>query len=126
MSYDVGMARDAALDALGDASRREILRLLAEGEQPVHALASQLPVSRPAVSRHLRVLADAGLVAARAEGTRRLYRLEATGPAAVRSYLEEVWGQGMARFALVAENVPGDERVAEAGEVSDGETEGGG
>lgn len=104
------MTPDVALDALGDASRRDILRVLAAGEQPVHELAARLPVSRPAVSRHLRVLSDAGLVTARAEGTRRYYRLEVDGLTAVRAYLEEVWGDGMARFALLAENLEEEDR----------------
>jgi len=61
-----------------------------------------LPISRPAVSRHLRLLKDAALVTERAEGTRRLYRLQAEGVAAVRDYLETVWGEAAARFRLAA------------------------
>ena len=94
----------AAFDALGDAQRREILRLLGEGDKPVHALAEALPISRPAVSRHLRVLKDSGLVDQRAEGTERIYSLAPDGAAAVQSYLETVWGDAIARFRLVAEN----------------------
>lgn len=94
----------AALDALGDPQRREILRLLGEGDKPVHALAGALPISRPAVSRHLRVLKDAGFVDQRAEGTERIYSLAADGAAAVQAYLETVWGDAIARFRLVAEN----------------------
>ena len=67
-------------------------------------LADALPISRPAVSRHLRLLKDAGLVADRTEGTRRLYRLHDEGIAAVRGYLEQVWGEAAARFRLAAEN----------------------
>jgi DNA-binding transcriptional ArsR family regulator len=95
---------DAALDALGDPQRREILRLLGEGDKPVHAIAESLPISRPAVSRHLRVLKAAGLVDQRAQGTARIYSLETEGVAAVQAYLETVWGDAVARFRLVAEN----------------------
>ncbi|MCW2786168.1 MAG: hypothetical protein JWP74_2685 [Marmoricola sp.] len=95
---------NAALDALGDPQRREILRLLGDGDKPVHALAEALPISRPAVSRHLRVLKAAGLVDQRAEGTERIYSLEAAGVAAVQSYLESVWGEAITRFRILAEN----------------------
>ena len=67
-------------------------------------LADELPISRPAVSRHLRLLKDAGLVSDRAEGTRRLYRLHDEGIEAVRAYLSEVWGDAAARFRIAAEN----------------------
>jgi len=91
-------------DALGDPNRRVILELLRGGDRSVGELAEELPISRPAVSRHLRLLKEAGLVTDRAEGTRRLYRLHDEGLGAVRGYLEEVWGQAPARFQLVAEN----------------------
>ena len=68
-------------------------------------LADDLPISRPAVSRHLRLLKEAGLVSDRAEGTRRFYRLHTDGVDAVRSYLEEVWGDALTRFKLYAENL---------------------
>ena len=90
--------------ALGDPNRRAIVELLAAGDRSVSELAGELPISRPAVSRHLRLLKEAGLVADRAEGTRRLYRLDDEGIAAVRRYLEDVWGEAAARFRLVAEN----------------------
>jgi DNA-binding transcriptional ArsR family regulator len=70
----------------------------------VQELADALPISRPAVSRHLRLLKQAGLVADRAEGTRRLYRLHDEGIEAVRAYLELLWGEAGARFRLVADN----------------------
>src|SRR4051795_7168494 len=92
--------------ALGDANRRAIVELLGGGDRSVRELADALPISRPAVSRHLRLLKEAGLVADRAEGTRRLYRLHDEGIAAVREYLEQVWGEAAARFRLVAENTP--------------------
>src|SRR3954447_9001328 len=91
-------------DALGDPNRRAIVELLARGDRSVRELADALPISRPAVSRHLRLLKDAGLVTDRAIGTRRLYRLHDEGIAAVRSYLEEVWGDAAGRFRLAAEN----------------------
>jgi DNA-binding transcriptional ArsR family regulator len=91
-------------EALGDATRREILRLLSEGDRPVNEIAASLPISRPAVSRHLRLLRQAGMVAERADGTRRIYHLEDDGIKAVRAYLEGVWGEAAARFRLLAEN----------------------
>src|SRR3954466_11853572 len=91
-------------DALGDPNRRAILALLGTPERSVQQLADALPISRPAVSRHLRVLKNAGLVTDRPEGTRRLYRLHGEGIAAVRAYLAQVWGDAAARFRLPAEN----------------------
>jgi DNA-binding transcriptional ArsR family regulator len=91
-------------DALADSNRRAIAELLGAGERSVRELADEMPISRPAVSRHLRVLKDAGLVADRAEGTRRLYRLHDEGIEAVRSYLEQVWGEAAVRFKLLADN----------------------
>jgi DNA-binding transcriptional ArsR family regulator len=91
-------------EALGDPNRRTIVELLAGGDRSVQEIAAELPISRPAVSRHLRLLKDAGLVADRAEGTRRLYRLHDEGIEAVRAYLEQVWGDAAARFRIAAEN----------------------
>jgi DNA-binding transcriptional ArsR family regulator len=91
-------------EALGDPNRRAIAQLLGEGERSVQELADAMPISRPAVSRHLRLLKDAGLVADRAEGTRRLYRLHDEGIEAVRAYLEQVWGEAATRFKLAADN----------------------
>jgi DNA-binding transcriptional ArsR family regulator len=90
--------------ALGDPNRRAIVELLVPGERSVRELAEALPISRPAVSRHLRILKEAGLVAEEPRGTRRLYRLHDQGAAAVAEYLERVWGEAAARFRLVAEN----------------------
>jgi DNA-binding transcriptional ArsR family regulator len=70
----------------------------------VREIADALPISRPAVSRHLRLLKDAGLVTDRAQGTRRLYRLHDEGIDAVQAYLEQVWGEAAARFKLLADN----------------------
>ena len=91
-------------DALGDPNRRAIVEQLRAGDRSVQQLADALPISRPAVSRHLRLLKQAGLVTDRAEGTRRLYRLHDDGIAAVRDYLEAVWGETAARFRIAADN----------------------
>lgn len=91
-------------EALGDPHRREILELLHGGERSVREIADEMPITRPAVSRHLRLLKEAGLVTSSAEGTRRLYRLHDKGLDAVRAYLQDVWGDAAARFRLVADN----------------------
>ena len=80
------------LDALGDATRRAIVEGLRDGERTVGDLAAGLPVSRPAVSQHLAVLRAAGLVLERAQGTRRFYRLDATGLVRVQHRLDAMWG----------------------------------
>jgi DNA-binding transcriptional ArsR family regulator len=98
---------DAAADpfeALGDPHRRAILGLLSADGRSVREIAEALPISRPAVSRHLRLLKAAGFVAEEPQGTRRIYRLQEEGLAAVQAYLERVWGEAGARFRLVAEN----------------------
>lgn len=97
-------------EALGDPNRREILRLLAAGDKPVIELAAALPISRPAVSRHLRLLKEAGMVAERASGTRRIYHLRDEGMHAIQAYLEHVWGDAAVRFRLLAENTGDPER----------------
>jgi DNA-binding transcriptional ArsR family regulator len=91
-------------DALGDPNRRAIVEQLRAGARSVQQLADALPISRPAVSRHLRLLKRAGLVTDRADGTRRLYSLHDRGIDAVRDYLEAVWGEAAARFRIAAEN----------------------
>ena len=91
-------------EALGDPNRRDILRLLSGGDKPVQEIAAAMPISRPAVSRHLRLLKDAGLVAEQAQGTRRIYHLQEQGLHAVQAYLEGIWGDAAARFRLLAEN----------------------
>ena len=93
----------AVLTALGDPTRQAILDLLLEGPQPVGELAALLPVSRPAVSQHLRVLTEAGLVRHRADGARRLYQLDPAGLAALRGYLERFWGRALEDFKAAAE-----------------------
>ena len=94
-------------DALGDPNRRAIVELLGAHERSVQELADLLPISRPAVSRHLRLLKQAGLVVERPRGTRRIYTLHDQGMHAVRSYLEQVWGDAAAQFRAVAD-VAGD------------------
>jgi DNA-binding transcriptional ArsR family regulator len=91
-------------EALGDPTRRELLRQLADGDRSVTELAGTVPISRPAVSRHLRVLKEAGLVEEAPRGTRRIYHLREEGIEAVRAYLEQVWGDAATRFRLTAEN----------------------
>jgi DNA-binding transcriptional ArsR family regulator len=91
-------------DALGDPHRRQILELLRDGERSVRAIADEMPISRPAVSRHLRLLKEAGLVRERAVGARRLYALDGLGAKEIRRYLESVWGEAAARYRIVAEN----------------------
>jgi len=92
-------------EALGDANRREILRLLSSGDKPVREIADAMTISRPAVSRHLRLLKDAGMVTEEARGTRRIYHLQEQGLHAVQAYLEGIWGEAAVRFRLLAENL---------------------
>jgi DNA-binding transcriptional ArsR family regulator len=91
------------IEALGDATRRAIFERLAERPSPVGELANELPVSRPAVSQHLRVLKDAGLVTDRPAGTRRIYQLDPDGVAALRDYLDGFWNRSLASFKRAAE-----------------------
>ncbi len=99
-----------AFDALGDPNRRAIVELLGAHERSVQELADALPISRPAVSRHLRVLKRAGLVVEKPQGTRRIYQLHDQGVEAVQAYMERVWGEAAARFGLVASNTTRDRR----------------
>ena len=91
-------------EALGDPNRRAIVELLGARARSVQELADELPISRPAVSRHLRLLKQAGLVVEEPRGTRRIYQLHDEGVAALRAYVERVWGDAAARFQLVASN----------------------
>jgi DNA-binding transcriptional ArsR family regulator len=91
-------------DALGDTNRRAIVELLGSGGRTVGEIADSLPISRPAVSRHLRLLKQAGLVIDEPRGTRRIYQLHARGVEAVEAYLLQVWGDAATRFKLLAEN----------------------
>jgi DNA-binding transcriptional ArsR family regulator len=94
----------AALDALGDPNRRAIVEILSAGGRSVQEIADQLPISRPAVSRHLRLLRSAGLVDDRVDGTRRVYELRDEGVEAIRAYFADVWDRAIPRFRIVAEN----------------------
>ena len=90
--------------ALADPTRRAVFERLRRGPRPVGELARDLPVSRPAVSQHLRVLKDAGLVTERREGTRRLYRIDPDGLAALRDYFDEFWNEALTAFKAAAES----------------------
>jgi DNA-binding transcriptional ArsR family regulator len=92
-----------AKQALGDPTRRSIFERLRNGPRAVGELARELPVSRPAVSQHLRVLKEAGLVTERRNGTRRIYRIERVGLAELREYIESFWDDALAAFAAAAE-----------------------
>ena len=92
------MATNEVLDALGDPTRRALCDLLAAGPLPVGRLAEQVPVSRPAVSQHLKVLKDVGLVVDQQQGTRRLYRVDPAGLAVLRTYLDQFWERSLAAF----------------------------
>ncbi len=94
---------DARLGLFGDPTRRAIFELLARHPASVGELARQLPVSRPAVSQHLRVLKEGGLVVSRADGTRRVYQLDPAGVSALRAYLDRVWTEALKAFQEVAE-----------------------
>jgi DNA-binding transcriptional ArsR family regulator len=96
--------------ALSDPTRRAIFERLADGPRSVGELAADLPVSRPAVSQHLKVLKGAGLVDDRAQGTRRLYRIDPHGVAAMRDYLDGFWDQALASFKAAVEGPDGKEQ----------------
>jgi DNA-binding transcriptional ArsR family regulator len=95
------------LDALGDPTRRSIFERLRRGARSVTELADELPVSRPAVSQHLRVLKDAGLVRERRDGTRRLYRIDPDGLGEVRDYFETFWSDVLTAFKDAVEHQRG-------------------
>jgi DNA-binding transcriptional ArsR family regulator len=96
----------AGLDALADATRMAIFQKLANGPIAVNELARTLPVTRPAVSQHLKVLKDAGLVADSKAGTRRLYQLNPEGVARLRAHFDQMWTQAMSAFQVAAEKEP--------------------
>jgi DNA-binding transcriptional ArsR family regulator len=101
MANKLALAR--AFTALADPTRREIFERVASRAQAVGELAEELPITRPAVSQHLKVLSDAGLVTARAEGTRRIYALDPQGLAGLRDYLDGFWQRSLTAFARAAE-----------------------
>jgi DNA-binding transcriptional ArsR family regulator len=92
------------MDALGDRTRRAIFEMLRNGPLAVGEIAGELPVSRPAVSQHLRVLKEAGLVTERRNGTRRIYRVDPDGVATLRAYFDEFWNEALAAFKEAAED----------------------
>ena len=98
--------------ALADPTRESIVRLLVEGERSVGDIAERLPVSRPAVSKHLRVLEGAGLARVRADGTRRLYSVDPAALAVLRDEMDRLWQRALARYALVADNTRPRKRSA--------------
>ena len=102
MTYHYAMS-DRFFAALADPTRRDLFERVARRPQTVGALAAQLPVSRPAVSQHLKVLKDAGLVADERHGTSRVYRIDPIGLGPVRRWLDEQWSHGLANFKQLAE-----------------------
>jgi DNA-binding transcriptional ArsR family regulator len=108
------MAYQTALVALADPTRRRVFERLRAGSRSVGQIAQGLPVSRPAVSQHLKVLKEAGLVTDRAEGTRRVYSIDPHGLAAVRRYFDQFWENALEAFAAEVEaddeNHPGREK----------------
>jgi DNA-binding transcriptional ArsR family regulator len=91
------------MTVLGDPTRQAIFDRLSDGPRPVGELAAELPVSRPAVSQHLKVLKEAGLVVDRAAGNRRIYQLDPAGLGALRAQLDEFWTKALANFKAAAE-----------------------
>ena len=103
------MAYENAIHALGDPTRRTVFELLRAGPRSVGDLAHGLPVSRPAVSQHLRVLKEAGLVHERREGTRNFYSVNGEGLAELREYFERFWDEALVAFKAAAESEGGDQ-----------------
>jgi DNA-binding transcriptional ArsR family regulator len=103
-------ANASGISALADPTRRAVFERLRAGPVSVGEIARELPVSRPAVSQHLRVLKEAGLVTERKDGTRRLYRLDPDGLEALRAYFEEFWTVALASFKVAAETEQRRER----------------
>src|SRR4029434_5563770 len=97
------MAYSSALVALADSTRRRVFEVLRTGPKPVGAIAAKLPVSRPAVSQHLKVLREARLVTERREGTRRIYFIDPHGLAELRAWLDRFWDQSLAAFQAEVE-----------------------
>ena len=102
-----------SLAALADPTRRAVFEALAQSPRSVTELAANLPVSRPAVSQHLKVLSDAGLVQSKAQGTRRIYAVQPKGLADLRNYLDQFWTDVLSAFATEVEHLegPGDDRA---------------
>jgi DNA-binding transcriptional ArsR family regulator len=94
---------DRVFDALGHQTRRDILSLLRDGPMPVGAIAARLPISRPAVSKHLRILEEVGLVVYNEQGTRNIFSLKPAGFQDAKTYLEAFWGEALENFQRLAE-----------------------
>jgi DNA-binding transcriptional ArsR family regulator len=112
---------DAALNALGDPTRRAVLLALAGGPRSVGEVARDLPVTRPAVSQHLKVLKDAGLVRDEAAGTRRLYRIDREGVADVHQWIDQLWTDALDSFKRAVEQ-PSRDPARAAGAPDETET----
>lgn len=97
------------MSALGDDTRRAIFELLADGPRAVGEIAASLPVTRPAVSQHLKVLKDAGLVVDRHAGTRRIYQVDPEGVAMLRDYLDTFWNRALVAFKQTVEQTEAEE-----------------
>jgi DNA-binding transcriptional ArsR family regulator len=109
------VAYPEAIQALGDPTRRTVFELLRDGPRSVGDLARGLPVSRPAVSQHLRVLKEAGLVRERRAGTRNFYSVDGEGLAELRAYFEGFWDEALTAFKAAAESEGGDENEPDDG-----------
>lgn len=107
------MAYGSAIAALADPTRRRVFERLRGGPRPVGEIARGLPVSRPAVSQHLRVLKEAGLVSERREGTRNFYSVNGDGLAELREYFEQYWDEALAAFKEAAEKGENDDSADE-------------
>jgi DNA-binding transcriptional ArsR family regulator len=109
-SSDLPPHAASVLVALGDPTRRQVFERVATRPQSVGELAAALPVSRPAVSQHLKVLKEAGLVSDRAAGNRRIYRMDPAGLKDLRAYLDHFWNQALAAFKTAVEQPPEEQR----------------
>lgn len=103
-----------AIGALGDPTRRAIFECLARQPMAVGQLSAELPVTRPAVSQHLKVMKQAGLVTDQAAGTRRIYQINSEGVRAIHAYLDQMWSQALAGFQLAAQQIADTESQEEA------------
>jgi DNA-binding transcriptional ArsR family regulator len=112
----------SGLDALGDATRMAIFDRLSRGPLAVHELAATMPVSRPAVSQHLRVLKDAGLVLDSKSGTRRVYQLSPEGIARLRDHFDRVWTRALSSFQIAASQAPVSPRKTAKKSLTKGES----
>jgi DNA-binding transcriptional ArsR family regulator len=121
-TYDSAL-HGAVLDALGDPTRRSVVELIADRPLAVGDIARHLPVSRPAVSQHLRVLKDAGLVVDERDGTRRLYRIDPTGVEPLRAYLDRLWTDALDRFTAAAERAHAERAHADRTDAAPTATE---